>query len=72
MLLHIVGCPPQALHDVTLIGRWGVCHDGDDTDPSRLLQSKAPPTWFDKAKVVEAGEQGCQLSDAPQRAQASR
>jgi hypothetical protein len=44
MLLDIVGSPPQALHDVTLIGRWGVCHDGDDTDPSRLLQSKAPLT----------------------------
>ena len=44
MLLDIVGSPPQALDDVTLIGQWGVCHDGDDTDPNWLLQGKAPPT----------------------------
>jgi hypothetical protein len=32
MLLHVVGGDLQGVNEASVIRRWGVCHDGDDTD----------------------------------------
>ena len=42
MLLHIVGGDLQGVDEASVMERWGVGHNGDDTDPPGWLQGELP------------------------------